>query len=522
MRHSLRIGCLLACLCLLPGTPAVAVDAATPYATLKAQTAERAGEIEFDYRLGLAALSAGRPLEAVFALTRVVAADPDRLNARAALGHAYALTGAYRPAQHQFEHLSRAGSLPAPVRRQFARYATALRSAGQRRGLARAIDRDYRRGLAALDAGDTRQAIAIFDRLLSQQPDHLPARAELGRAYAEAGNPTAARRELEQVAQDDSVPEAVREAIRRYVTALGAPAAAPGTRLGGRVSLSIGYDTNVNNATDEARILIPAFSGLGLATLSADAREQDDGFTRLAGRLSAARQLASGNRLQADLTGDFRKFFEQDSFDQGTLGLNLGYEYASTAHGRFGLTAQLQRFWVDDDAFRDAVGALGSWSHRSGGNDLAAYLQYLRLDFPDDAPRDADRGTVGFTLGRALDARHYGFAGLYVGVEATTRSRFDHLSQDFFGLRAGVERRHTDRLTLYANLAWERALYEEAEPLFLVRRDTRRTDLHAGARYRLREDLRVFAQAGHTRADSNIVIYDFDRTTFELGVELTF
>ena len=50
---------------------------------------QRAGDPEFDYLLGLAALDTGRYTEAIFALERVLAVDPNYSQARAELARAY-------------------------------------------------------------------------------------------------------------------------------------------------------------------------------------------------------------------------------------------------------------------------------------------------------------------------------------------------------------------------------------------------------------------------------------------------
>src|SRR3546814_19662724 len=73
-------------------------DTLFPYTTLfrsqlAAQAEGRIGDPEFDYQLGMAALDAGRYGEAVIALQRVLAVQPNNAPARAELARAYALAG---------------------------------------------------------------------------------------------------------------------------------------------------------------------------------------------------------------------------------------------------------------------------------------------------------------------------------------------------------------------------------------------------------------------------------------------
>lgn len=94
-------------------------EAANVYAALAAQEAERAGEPQFDYELGVAAANAGKYGEAIIALQRVLAVQPDNAAARAELARVYALAGDAETARAQFATVVDDPSLPDPVRRRF-------------------------------------------------------------------------------------------------------------------------------------------------------------------------------------------------------------------------------------------------------------------------------------------------------------------------------------------------------------------------------------------------------------------
>ncbi|MFC4161823.1 surface lipoprotein assembly modifier [Chitinimonas lacunae] len=70
---------------------------------LSPQATEHAGEVEFDYLLGLAANDTGKPTQAVFAMERVLAQQPDNLLARLELARAQFMLGELEPARANFE-----------------------------------------------------------------------------------------------------------------------------------------------------------------------------------------------------------------------------------------------------------------------------------------------------------------------------------------------------------------------------------------------------------------------------------
>jgi tetratricopeptide (TPR) repeat protein len=62
-----------------------------------------AGDPDYDYLLGIAALDSGKPNEAIFALERALAVNPSHLQARAEIARAYLAAGEVAEAKQEFE-----------------------------------------------------------------------------------------------------------------------------------------------------------------------------------------------------------------------------------------------------------------------------------------------------------------------------------------------------------------------------------------------------------------------------------
>jgi len=93
---------------------------------LQARVADYAGDPDFDYLLGLAALDSGRPGEAVIALERVLMVRPGFLQARAEIGRAYFALRERENARREFETVA-AQRIPEDARRVIGRYLDAIR-----------------------------------------------------------------------------------------------------------------------------------------------------------------------------------------------------------------------------------------------------------------------------------------------------------------------------------------------------------------------------------------------------------
>ncbi|MCU0869112.1 MAG: tetratricopeptide repeat protein [Burkholderiales bacterium] len=85
------------------------------YELLAPLASDRAGEPAFDYLLGLAALDTNRNTEAVFALERVLAVQPENVAARAAIARAYLKLKESDAAKREFQNVKRTDPPPEVV-----------------------------------------------------------------------------------------------------------------------------------------------------------------------------------------------------------------------------------------------------------------------------------------------------------------------------------------------------------------------------------------------------------------------
>ena len=94
-------------------------------ALLEQETPSFAGNPDFDFQLGIAALDAGDAGKAIFALERVLAAQPENTVARAEIGRAFLAASERDSARREFEAVY-ATDLPKPVRETVERYLAIL------------------------------------------------------------------------------------------------------------------------------------------------------------------------------------------------------------------------------------------------------------------------------------------------------------------------------------------------------------------------------------------------------------
>ena len=377
---------------------------------------------------------------------------------------------------------------------------------------------DYALGIAALDAGRYGEAIIALQRVLAVQPDNAPARAELARAYAMAGDVDTARAQFATVIDDPSLPDPVRQRFTGLVRQFDKQIAGGGSDLSGFLEANVGYDDNINTATDLATITIPLFSFLGPGTLGPGAVAQGDEFYELQGGLSGVAAISRQDRLFASALGSWRDNFDTSAFDQAALTGTAGYAHTFANRDVISLSGQVQRFWLDRDGFRTAYGAIAQYTRSlDGGRAVTASARWNRLDFDTDPLRDADRFTaaIGY-VDRVLAASVQG------GKEETRQQAGDAQSNWFVGANVGGEFPVASRVAILGGAAFDLRRYDAPDALFLTERADERIDLQAGVKFALTDVLFVTPRASYTRNWSNIALYDYERATVSAGLRFEF
>ncbi|CAH0497775.1 porin family protein [Novosphingobium sp. CECT 9465] len=377
---------------------------------------------------------------------------------------------------------------------------------------------DYALGLAASDAGHYGEAIVAFQRVLARQPDNAPARAELARAYALAGDIDTARDQFSTVVDDPTIPDPVRQRFTGFVRQFDRQIKGGGSDVSGFGEAAFGHDSNINSATQLTSITIPLFAALGPGSLGAGARAQKDEFYDLSAGVSAVSAVGRQDRVFGSLLGNWRDNLDSAAFDQASVTGTAGYAHTFASRDVFSLSGQVQKYWLGHRGFRTAFGGIAQYTHLlSGGRALSASVQYNRFDYDRDPLRDADR----FAVGIGYSARNYA-VNLIGGHEETRKQAGDAESNTFAGISAGVEYPVTPKVALVAGAAFDLRRYDRADLLFMRKRHDERLDLTAAVKIAVVPGLFFQPKATWSRNWSNIALYDHERWTVQAGARFEF
>ena len=383
---------------------------------------------------------------------------------------------------------------------------------------------DYLLGLAALESGRPDQATLAFERVLIQDPNFLGARLDLARAWFALNLFDLAREEFETL-QGMDPPPAARKTIKTYLDLIETKTSRTkkGTEFGGYLEARVGIDSNVNAAPGNTDIYIPAFGGT--ITLNSDSVGTSDNYLAMALGVNGLYRNGSGISLTGGIEAIDRKLQRSTAFNTSDLKGYLGF---SNELNKFAYSIGLQysQMYLAGNSYRDtpSLGVDLRWSQDSG-NVIFLFGQYI-LQRHNDAvnqPNDADIGLLGagyaFTIGDQMKTQY--FVSAYGGEDRAVAGRADG-HKSLFGLKGGLKHVINSELDANLNLGYQRGVYNSINPLFLLKRRDSITEASVGLVWRVAEPWSIRPSISYFSSDSNIAIYNYNRTNALVAIRYAF
>lgn len=386
-------------------------------------------------------------------------------------------------------------------------------------------DFDFLYARAALAAGRASEAVFALERVRLQRPENQAAWLLLVRAHVQSGDPVRARREL-----DALLASRPSQALRREAQALGARLGLPATSraVRGFIGLDVGYDSNVNSATDAASVTgIGGNPTFGYILAPGD-RAQRDSLARLSAGYGGKFALGSQASLFADASGYANALYDQTQFNTSLYQGRVGAGWQAGPH-RLTLPLSRQVFSVDHRRYSSYDAAALEWTYTLSAAQRLVLAASRGLASYDNQPTRDARATSAW-LGWSTIAGRARF-----GV--TARYGQDDPRVDSFGTPAQSNAfmgRHTTALGFDARYRlWsshvprfgvllQGSRHDGADPVFVVVRHDQYAVLVAGWDWQVRPGWILRADVNHATNRSNIDLYDFDRTQVLLGVRHDF
>ena len=371
-------------------------------------------------------------------------------------------------------------------------------------------------GISALDSGHPTIAVFAFERVLDVNPSNARARAELGRAYFEMNENEAAREEF-NIVKGQAIPAEVGTTIDKYLAQLDARMAAgkfAKKRFTAYAETTLGYDSNVNAATDSSTITIPA---LGNATFTLDQQslQKDSGFIEPGVGLAFYNPFTRTPSLGVFGAANFheRYTWDETEFRTRTFDGNLGLSYGKDKN-TYRIAGIGQYFGLDNDTYRSLYGARATWLHTWNDRTvITGYGQWTAQRYEVVPVRDVNQVSGGIGVIHLMN--HAGdpliSATIFGGSDAERDDSRPDVGRDFIGLRMAGEYNYNERTKLTGDFTYQYSGYGAPDPLLRETRKDHFLYFSAGAEYRLHSHWYLKPEVSYIHNDSSLPINNYDR-----------
>ena len=383
---------------------------------------------------------------------------------------------------------------------------------------------DYLLGIAALDSGKADKATIAFERVLAVDPNFAGARLDMARAYYQLGDLPRARTEFEEVLKQDP-PEAARVTIQKYLAAIDAQMHAQDNLVTGYLEATAGHDTNVNTATSQGQIPVPALGNL-VFTLNSTSLKNADDYLGVNGGVNIIHPVSGTMALYAGADVRQRGNMTLTQFDSMNLSGNAGGIFTLGQQDSLKIGLADGDYTLGTVRYFDNAGINGEWRHVfSPANQMAVFGQQMSYRFANStmSNQNFDQDVLGANWMHVMkDGKSSVFGSLFLGQEYDVTGQRPDGGKRFNGLRVGGQESWNDKTELFANVGWNDGTYTKQNALFLNTRHDTLYDATIGANWHWDKLWSLRPQVAWSHNQSNISIYGYDLVDASITVRRDF
>lgn len=378
---------------------------------------------------------------------------------------------------------------------------------------------DFLYGWSAVETGHAEEAVFALERVLLSNPQHHRARLELARAYFQLDDLNAARQAFSSVLASNPPPN-VQQRITQFVQIIDDKLEARKTRRSVVTELSAGYDNNINSATAQTSIDVPA---LGQVTLDDTSLQVGDQFAQLVVAGNVERSLTQQTAIGAAVDAMTHNNVSSATFDYATAGLKA-YLITPWAGGKVRVPVYVQQLNVEHNPYRRLLSAGLDWTGEGSDRHVpSAFLQLGDTRFADQGNKDARLWSLGLGyLLRNSDGRLSTTLNGYYSNERTKEAIGEHFGRHYGGVRLASSYSVSERLAIAAGAGAQHAIYAAADPVFDAVRREKNYDISLSITGNWTAALSWRAEVMRSDVDANFALYDYRRNVSTVGVSYEF
>ncbi len=373
---------------------------------------------------------------------------------------------------------------------------------------------DYLYGLAALQTGHYNEAVFALERVTATEPAVIRPRLELARAYLKLNNNKAAIREFKRVLSLNP-PDVVRQNVNHYLTSLQTDSWENRRAvINSLLSLSFGFDDNINFGFDDDEIVLPVFGNI---RLNADSVKQDSGFAEARYQLNYRKADSHHFNRFSSAAITHRDYFDNGDFNLTDLDIRTGFTFNKNKY-QYQMVLRDRPVLLGGEFYTNTIGLDVALRRGLGlGSVLTAVVSLEDYSHKVESLRNRSRAILSAKVDKKSGNNIHQFSAFY-GEEFPYDNAGKQFSRDLVGI--GYRLAHTwnvkNKSTL--KLAYQHNKHQGPYPIYPDAREDDRLTLKLGHERKLSKNLNLIMDVQYSDNDSNLKLYDVTRTQAKIGV----
>ena len=386
---------------------------------------------------------------------------------------------------------------------------------------------DFLMGMAAIKTQAYEESVFAFERATTMKPKWEQARFQLARAYYYVNNLAASKNELIKLKKDSTDPKFI-AVISRFIKQVDTAIIKSKRQFNQVVSISSGYDSNINSGTDLSDVYLPQ---LGTEIpLSDDSKETKDTPLNISYQAQYLEHLSQNSLIIAQL-GLFRTdYANTPAFERTLADLSLKYQ---DVLGDF--TYQVSAFYrpmiLNKAHYRDQFGYSANWILPINANlNTGWQVGYGKINNRQSSTLDLrdiyTTANVQYRIGRWNQTFMVNYTDVK-SIDSTTQ----HRSHNFFKVDYKTSYIVSPQHQLLFDLQYQKFNYDVIDPAFLIIRDEDFIRTTLGWRYRQNDWMTWQTHYRYSIKSSNQnipettndqAIFAYSRNEFSIGLTMQF
>jgi len=378
------------------------------------------------------------------------------------------------------------------------------------------LDISFYQGLTAFALGDYETAIMDYERILIMEPEAPRIKLELARTYLKIGSPEIARQYFQEVMATNP-PKRVKQNIQTILASIDK--SEQHHFLNGIAEVGLFFDDNVGVFPNDSIITVHNIPFELIGDQKSDTGLQFSGSIHHFYRFGH-----SPYSFKTSLT-TFNNFYNKQKDNQlNYYEFSTGLIHHNNKNG-FELLGKIAQIDIDSQQYLNLLGFNSKFDHKISNHfSFNVSLNFQDKNYKLDDKKDATTWTININPIYTFDTSRLSFI-----VEWTHEDADDPIySYQRWATALRYDQNLPFDIVAYASVLFQTTDYKDEMPFFAVARNDNSTRVEAGFIKTLwrsrnhRQSLSAKLSYNYTQSESNIALYEYDKSIIMSALTVTF